>query len=217
MKAKFIYSFLVLCLFSSCGNDADPLPEIYYGYEYFPLDGIAVKEYKVIEERYTGSTIDSNEYFLKEEFQESSVVSDETQQVVKRYKRLSEESDWVFDSLWVIARNEERAFSIENNLRLVKLHFPLSIGNEWDRNEYNVNNDRLVILETLEEVSTEGKMTAKVSVESFTSLVNRDIQYEVYAKNIGLINQYSEHLNHQPGKDTVGTRVGQILTAYEIN
>ena len=217
----FIIGFLTfsVLLVSSCKDDkVETEPEVDYGYTYFPMQANLVREYKVVEERYAGKNIDSTSYYLKEELQAVENKGDENQQVVRRYKRSSTTAEWVFDSLWVQAQNEETAFSIENNLRLVKMTFPLVEGTSWDRNLYNVNEVKQVIVQEFGKPIQQNTLlfeeTVKVKIDSFITLVNSDYQYEVYAKNVGLIKTYSKHLNHQPKKDTTGTRVEKVLIGY---
>lgn len=189
------------------------------GLGYFPIEGVTNKEYRVIEERYNGSSIDTTIFYLKEEFEGKALIGDEYQQIIKRYKKVNINDSWVLDSLWKNARTSTHAFSIENNIRFVKLSFPLKVNGEWDKNDYNTFEEKVILLDD-KDVSrdlngVQYPKTVKVMFDDFTSLVNRDIQFEIYAEDIGLLRVYSEHLNHQPGKDTVGTRVEQILLSYE--
>lgn len=217
----FTIGFLVFSVFtlSSCKQDkVEEEPALDSGYAYFPMNEKLVREYKVLEERYAGETIDTTSYFLKEELQVVENKGDENQQVVRRYKRTSATAEWVFDSLWIQARNDASAFSIENNLRLLKLTFPLVEGTSWDRNLYNVNETKLVVAQELgKPMQQQGLIfeeTIKVKIDSFITFVNSDYAFEVYAKNIGLVKSYSKYLNHQPNKDTTGTRIEKVLISY---
>ncbi len=217
MKNTLIYSILMLFLTACGGEETDPQP-LETGESYFPMKKGLYREYVVIDERYQRGSIDSSIYFLREELKEVVIASDEQQQFVRRYKRPDSSSDWMFDSTWLQAKTLSNAFYIENGIRYNKLEFPLHADQQWDFNAYNSKNELTYQVRLINKRFNEFEPVIYISdADSIESLVNREYEYEVYLKEVGLAEKHTEKLNFQPGKDTVGFRIHQKLITYGNN
>ena len=208
------YCFFIIMLLTSCGGkDVETEPSD-KGYDYFPLVEGLYREYQVVDERFQVGTIDTSIYFLREELQETVDASDEMQQLVRRYKRTDTLSDWKFDSTWIQAKNEINAFYLENSVRFNKLEFPLFTNKKWDMNAYNTQSDLQSEVRFVGGKYNGFEEVTYIAIDSFFNLVGREHMYEVYKKNVGLVEKHNESLNHQPKADTVGFRIHQKLIKY---
>lgn len=189
-----------------------------YGYEYFPIIEGRYIEYNVLFENYNSGVVDTSNYQIREEWSDIDSLTDEQQQQVRLYKRLNGDSDWELDSVWTQSINVQAAFRTERDIRFQRLEFPLFEGAEWDVNDFNVMSSNSAVVQSIDHNvivnNQEFSSGMRISIDSFFTFVNRDYQYEKYAKGVGLIERYHEKLNFQPGKDTLGFRVHQSLSSY---
>lgn len=217
MKKVLVYTVLIFSLIS-CGGDETETQPVDTGESYFPMKEGSFREYKIVDERYQRGSIDTSIYYLKEELKIVEDASDEQQQFVRRYKRTDTTSAWVFDSTWVQAKNETNAFYVENGVRYNKLEFPLFSDKKWNFNAFNTKDELTYKVRFIDGKFHDFEPAIYISdVDSIESLVNREYQYEVYLKEIGLAEKHNEKLNFQPGKDTVGYRIHQKLMKYGSN
>ena len=115
-------------------------------------------------------------------------------------------------------KHESNAFYVENGVRYNKLEFPLFSDKQWDFNAFNTMDELTYQVRFLNESFNGFEPAIYVSdVDSIESLVNREYEYEVYLKEVGLAEKHKEKLNFQPGKDTVGFRIHQKLMEYGSN
>lgn len=204
MRLRFEYLFLLLVLvISSCGNadavDAEPPLDPDLGKTYFFLEPNKFREYDVFEIRYTGVDIsDTLEYQLREEVQEAFTTNGVESNVVHRLTRLVSTNPWVLDSVWTARVERERAVSVENNIPLQKMVFPVDVSRRWDRNLFNGNEANVQQYLTFNQPFTQGFNTflracvvqvSNDNDENDTGLAItfRDERTEVYADSIGLV------------------------------
>lgn len=204
MRLRFEYLFLLLVVVvSSCGNakdvDANPPLDPDLGKTYFFLEANKFREYDVYEIRYTGVDIsDTLEYQLREEVKEAFTTNGIESRVVHRLTRSLSGAPWVLDSVWTARVERERAVSVENNLPLQKLIFPVDVGRRWDRNLLNGNEAIVQEYLTFNQPFTQGFNTfLKACVvqvsndndenDTGLAITFRDERTEVYADSIGLV------------------------------
>jgi len=205
--------YLLLCLLliiTSCGNtnveDAEPPLDPDLGKSYFFLAPNKYREYDVYEIRYLAVDIsDTLEYQLREEVREEFTVNGIQSRLVHRLTRDDENQPWRLDSVWSARVEREWAVSVENNVPLQKMVFPVDTTRRWDRNLFNSREARVQKYLTFNQPFTQGFNTflratvVEVSNErdqnpSGIDVTFRDLRTEVYADSIGLVRKEYEQL-----------------------
>ena len=196
------------------------------GLEYFPLETGQFRVYDVDEILYSISSFDTLKYQLKE-----SVVStfenaeDGITYTIHREKRNTDQETWKLDSVWSARKTNSIAVSVENNISFVKMVFPIKNDLRWDGNVLNSLAEKQYVydmnLEKMtfsEQVFTDLVKVIQSDVEE--NIVNRDERYEIYAKEVGLVEKYGMSLMYCtvdcPSQKTIvsGRFIQQTLTSY---
>ena len=148
---KFFIPLLIVSsvIFQSCGDGTDTEP-IEFGYDYFPLEIGKYIEYDVDSVIYdigagNNVTVRNNSIQVREEVTDS-FPDNEGRLVyrIERFERKDETEEWRVNDVWTAAVTDRQAERIEENLRFIKMVFPVSDNtNPWDGNKYI--DDNLVI------------------------------------------------------------------------
>jgi hypothetical protein len=140
--------------------------------------------------------------------------------MVERSIRFSVTEPYQVQKVLAQKRTHTSAQRFEDNQRFVLLTFPLRGGNTWDGNAYNVQ-DRwdYVMLEpgvphqvgpfTFDE-------TVRVNQRDNVNLIEQQVAWEVYAKDIGLIEKYYKNLSFQ-NFEIVGEEFHWKVTGFGSN
>ncbi len=212
------FSFLLLLLMLAtnfgCSESTviEDLDEVVQGIEYFPLEIGKFISYQVDS---TIFDVDGNltavintTSFLKEEV--SDTLRDNEGDLVyriKRYVKSNMEDPWVTKDIWVSKRTEFQAERVEENLRFIKMVFPLAEAATWNGNLYI--DERTVIpiagesMEVFKNWSSELTLLGQPAnvagqfFEDVTTISHADSENlielrqvtEKYAKGIGLISK----------------------------
>ncbi len=160
---------------------------------------------------------------------------------IERYERLSDSLDWVIKDIWLAIRTVEGAEWIEENLRFIKMAFPLTEGMEWDGNIYidittiiPIAGESVEVFKSwsYETISVgESESIGNLDFEEVTTiqqansenLIELRLSEEKYAKGIGLIYRSMKILDtqcitdclHQDWEDKA--EKGYILTQQIID
>lgn len=111
-----------------------------FGYDYYPLEIGRSYIYEldsIVFRQGTGNEVlsDSSRTLVRELI--ADTLRDNTGALlyrIERYERPDEQSPWQIRKVLTAARNNTQALRTEDNLRFVKLVFPLRAGREWDGN-----------------------------------------------------------------------------------
>lgn len=194
----------------SCKQRMIEAPEIDFGYEYFPLSIGQSKIFRldsiIFDPIVGGISVDTFSWLLKEEIVDT--LRDGTgllSYVVERSQKGVEDDDWVVDRVWTMSRTKTQAIRTEDNLRFIKMNFPLSENADWDANifvdkslEVSVAGETLEIFKgweskvlTIEEpfVLNEQVFDEVLAIQlaDNENLIEYRYGVERYAKDIGLI------------------------------
>lgn len=214
-------TILIIGLFiSSCEEDEPVTPFI--GYEYFPDDAGIWIEYEVDSIVYDSEFgNDSLHYFLREII-ESKFVDNEGRdaQRIERYKRGNTSATWKIKDVWYANLTSTTAEKVEENVRFIKLNFPLKLDKKWDGNIQNVQTEQNYEITKLNEpYEVNGfafDSTVTVTQVNFETLVSKDFVVEVYAKNVGLVYKkyISTVLEPADGSIKTGVEYEYVITDY---
>jgi len=181
-----------------------------YNYGYFPLEVGKFWIYQVdsviFDTTAMGITVDTSITFLRETITDSFPDgAGKTVFRVERSVRSSTSGTWQVQSVWAASRTDRQAERIEDNLRFIKMVFPLQRGANWDGNQFiDPTTEIIVAGETLEifknwnyqvkaideSVSLNGvnfENVATIEQANSENLIELRESKEQYAEGIGLV------------------------------
>ncbi len=223
-KAVVFLPFVFLFSFFACQKDQNITINTDLGYEYFPIKTghyIIYEVDSIVINDFTAKT-DTFQYQLME-IQESEFIDNEnrTAQRIERYKRLDSISGWKIVNVCNSCRTGNRAEKVENNIKVVKLTFPVKEGLKWNGNAYNNKDAWNYIYKNINLAQTINGIT----FDSTVSIIQKDefnlieSQYyeEKYAKNVGLIYKKVEDIKTEiNGKVKSGISYSQQVREYGL-
>lgn len=202
---RYILSILVILviILSSCKNDNDSNgPVIDYGY--YPIDTgrFVVYDVQEIVIDSAAGVYDTTNYQIKEVF-ESHFIDIENRLAVRieRYKRKDSLFGWEIKDVWYANRLTGSVQVVEENIRFVKIIFPVTLSETWDGNNYNTESTEEYEITGIDESWSINQLDFD-SVLTVTQLLDSTLIYkyhkeEKYAKNIGLIYKIDLDINSQ--------------------
>ncbi|MFN7119134.1 MAG: hypothetical protein ACK4TA_20215 [Saprospiraceae bacterium] len=220
---------LVILLITGCKEETETIDN-QEDYAYFPLEVGRYWVYEVdsllVSPTTGGNKIDSTRSYLKDTLVEQFIANNgDTVYRAERYQRRNPGEPWQIAAVFTMSRNQEQAFRTEDNIRLVKLAFPLRRPDGWTSTAYvdpmttvTVNGNAIAPFNFWEgrarvtdigEPLTLGSLQFPETVTA--TYVNRNdivIAYrfaqEVYAKGVGLVRKDWQILeNANPNCDAV--------------
>ena len=190
----FAFLLLTLCiLLFACKKDKT-ITAVDVGYDYFPIEIGHWIEYEVdsiVYNDFTG-TIDSSHYYIKEVF-ESEFIDNENRPTIRieRYFKSHDTLDYVLKDVWFANRTSTTAEKVEENKRIIKLAFPVRNNNLWDANAFNFEEELIMEYDNIHEAYSINSFSfdSCVTAQHYetTTLISEAYQYEIFAKNIGMI------------------------------
>lgn len=204
LKVLFVF-YLVIC---SCTKDKKTSqPDV--GYEYFPNTAgswIIYNVDSIIHDDFY-DTIITYKYQVKEIIE--SLFTDnsggETQRI-ERYKRSDSSAAWAITDVWYANRTSTTAERVEENIRYIKLIFPVKDKAKWNGNAYNTLGEKEYKYSGVNFSATVGN-TAFDSVltvlqEDIVRPIDKKYSVEKYAKNTGLVYKEYIYLDFQKSSGT---------------
>lgn len=209
---SILISLTILCLLA-CNKRVIQEPSLDFGYDYFPLELGDFWEYEVDSFIYRpgqngGVAIDSIQAQLRE------VVVDTFRDnanllnfIVEQYTRRSDQDAWQIRNVLRLARNDEQAFRVEDNLRFLKMVFPPKAERFWPGTNYfdeftaiPVAGGDIEVFKGWEStiLSQEGTWQAgnlnfeevlEIEIAAFNTFIERREGKEYYARGVGLISR----------------------------
>lgn len=196
MKIKgYIAAFFSLSmLFYSCAPVVEP--PIDMGYNFFPLDTGRYYIYNVDSIYiYCDLSVNDTSHYQVKEYYESVVLDANNDPVIRieRYYRADSTQSWTLmtPDIWFVDSTITRLEKIEENIRLVKMNFPVSEGLTWNGNAYNVLGPQDYTYLQVDVPFTNGifSFDSTVTVEQFndTNMIEHYYFSETFARNVGMV------------------------------
>jgi hypothetical protein len=141
-------AFGALTMLHACSKDKEVV-QVEIGYEYFPDEVGNFIIYQVDSIHYNDFTlsIDTFKFQIKEKISENFTdLSNRVTQRIERFYRKNETENWVLKDVWFSNKTNNSAEKVEENIRFVKLVFPLKKDNEWNGNRYNQLGEKTYIM-----------------------------------------------------------------------
>lgn len=200
LLAPIVFLFIIASFFMSCKDDEVLIPGPEITSNFYPLDSGYWIEYQVdsivhlnIDDQYLVDTSIESYHFLIREEVDSTFIDGEGKQVwaISRYKRNSDSLPWEFASLWSAKLSSSSLERVEDNLRFIRMVFPLKENRKWNGNAYNTMEEEDYTYSNLFSPKTYSSLyfdsTVVVNQNDFISNINRIIKNEVYGNHVGLL------------------------------
>jgi len=196
LPSRFLL-FIFLVFFAiqfSCKKDVSISPVSVNNKNYFPLEKGRYWIYKVDSFYYNDFTlsIDTFSFELKE-FIESEIKDDKgnTSYRLERYYRNNSAENWTLKRVWQAALLKNSALKTEENIKYVKMLFPIKLNLKWNGNAYNSLGEFNFEYTDINKPSKFGNLqfdsVSTVLLKADTSLISLENHTEQYATNVGLV------------------------------
>jgi len=214
-KSDFIQAFAATLLAGlvSCSKDPAPAPDL--GYNYFPDKVGSYVVYNVDSIVYNAHSYsypaitDTFRFQVKEKIE--SGYTDNEGRATLRLERYVKHFDpaipysqmpWTLRDVWAENKTIRRAEKVEENVRFVKLAFPVKEGQEWNGNAQNTLEAKNYTYSFFDIPRTIGNIhfDSVLQVDQYNELdlVHQKYYEEKYARNTGLIYKRVIDIQSQP-------------------
>jgi hypothetical protein len=221
-----IYFLALSCILYSCKKSTvDPVA---IDKAYFPLQTGKYIIYDVDSIAYSNffNSTDTFSYQIKEVVDSPYMdASNQTAYAIIRSVRADENSPWILKDIWSANLTDHTAEKVEENLRFIKLDFPVLLNKTWKGNSLINTDSSLLYLKDWDYEYTEVNTIITVDTMQFDSVVTvtqlneqnviqKMIFVEKYARSIGLIYKEQQNIETQPGQYLNGYILTMIIREY---
>ncbi|MCH7412230.1 hypothetical protein MM213_01945 [Belliella sp. R4-6] len=179
------------------------------GYDYQPLDIGLFWEYEV-EERIVFGENDSEEfaYFFRDKIDYSYINEAGEEVFVVLREKSNDRIDWLIEGNYSLLVRNQALVRMQENERVVTFSFPPRLNKSWDGRVYSSRQPEMFNVSLLG-IYQLGQTNYSQVVQVLQSqeddkITFRDNRYEVYAKGIGMIEQYFEVFTYCSRNDCLG-------------
>ncbi|CAG5077881.1 hypothetical protein [Parvicella tangerina] len=191
--------------FVGCKKSDNQPAKMYYNY--FPTEIGVWTEYEVREIIHNANVgSDTSYYFLKEVVAEEFI--DNQGRVtfrIERFKKDSLNEEYTISDVWYSNLTNTTAEKVEENIRFVKLVFPVNENKSWDGNAYNTDIEWDYEYDSLHVERSYNNLifdsTIKVQQVDNVNPIQKQLAYEVYANYIGLIRKSYVNIENGDGRE----------------
>lgn len=227
---KYISIFIFLAILflgiNSCKKDKDPLPDM--GYNYFPNEEGRYIVYDVDSIYYDDfdNTIDTFKFQLKHKIE--SIYNDNQgrptqriEQYVKMYNHSIPYSamNWILRDVWAANASSTSAEQVEENVRFVKLAFPVKETQKWNGNAQNILTAWNYTYNFFDLPRTHGNIAfdsvLEVNQYNQKTLIEYTYYIERYARNVGMIYKRVIDVESQPSPNLTPSQL-QVFYGKDI-
>ena len=213
-KISYIYLtfFFLTIIYSSCKKE-EYIPQSLSDGKYFPMKLGSWTIYEVdsvfYDDFYEPTKIDTIFYHIKE------VVADTFRDLtgnltykIERFRRTDSSDNWVLYNVWTVNKFDRLIERTEQNLRYIKMVFPIDEFKTWKGNSYINATGTIDYMDGWDYIYSEihkkdtinnlmFDSTVFIIQKDDVSLIRKDYFIEQYAKGVGLIFKESSHLSKQ--------------------
>lgn len=204
----YIFILLVSITFlHSCTSETEMVDDSTFGYDYFPLSPGKSWVYQSDSIVYSsvGSVKDTFKSFIKEEVgEEFEDLSGQKVFKINRFFKRKESDTWSRINTWTASLDKTNAIRTEENIRFVKLVFPVKKGIRFNGNifvdpdldievggelveAYKNWNHKIEALDSKIKYKGQEINAAEINLVDETSIIDRRKVTEFYGKGIGLL------------------------------
>ncbi|TAE79523.1 MAG: hypothetical protein EAY81_11165 [Bacteroidetes bacterium] len=214
--------FITAVLFMACKDEGNEDEAGSIGTEYYPIKVGSTWIYTVDSIAYddNGPTqaIDTFRYKYKETITSTDIDgTGNTEYLVSRYFTPTDTGEnWQSVNRYVVQLVNNKVQRVEENVRLVKLVFPLKDRNSWNGNMFNGKEPLAYRVQEFKRgYLFNGTTTPSVKIDQYNvkNIIEEIRRYERYAENIGMVQLLFDSLNTQ-STGTKGFRYRLNLQSY---
>ncbi|MBI9066522.1 MAG: hypothetical protein JEZ09_04475 [Salinivirgaceae bacterium] len=202
-KKTLIFIVFLVCILTACKKPIIEQVPVDFDTNYFPMEQnswkifdvtfISIDEPTNLHDTLTYQIKEINKGWYVDAVGDSLII-------IERYKRDSLNDKWENLGVWQAGIKETKAIQIEENIKYVKMLFPISIGKEWNGNAYNSQdtlNNFLYKYSTLDSVETYNEIlfdqVVTVTQKYDSNKIKKISFIEKYQYGVGLI--YKEQID----------------------
>ncbi|WP_020531386.1 hypothetical protein [Flexithrix dorotheae] len=225
MKHFLRFISLSLILFSCQTGNIDP-ELISLGESFYPIAPGRFITYQVKSIQFDElKKSDTLEYQMKEIIKAPFAdLSGDSIYRIEQFTRIDSSYQWKIDSVWTLKTTPSRIVKTENNIPFVKIVFPIEHKTTWDGNRFNSFGENIYSIRDLYSSFSLNNFsfdnTVKIMHSEDSSLVAKDVRWEIYADSIGMIYKHHEVLQYLSdfndpnyGRDSI---IGGIFISKKI-
>jgi len=208
----YIVSFVLLAGFSYCKKEKGDVPAM--GYNYFPINAGSYIVYEVDSFYHDdfNKKVDTCKFQLKEKIE--SIYPDNQNRPTARIERYIKKYNptvtysnmaWKLKNVWIQNITSKTAEKTEENIRYVKLVFPVSENTNWNGNaqntleKWNYQYSFINLPRTIGGLFFDSVLQVTQLDDKFTNLVEHKYYIEKYATGVGLVFKQVIDIKSQPG------------------
>ena len=207
------YWFLPLLIFIvSCEVDREA--PILLNSAYFPLEIGNFWIYEVDETVYFGEAdFETNNYFYRDQITDQYIneAEDPAFTMVRQFS--VDRENWENERVFSLVFSQNRLIKHDNNFQEILLVYPVEAGLTWDGNGLNNNNVEFFYVEEKGPYFLNNNSfseTVKVRKSNEDDLITiRDIRFEVFAEEVGMVESYEEVYSYCSRNDCLGEQIIQ--------
>jgi len=202
----------IVVTFTSC--EQEPAPQFHF--EYFGLQEGRYVIYDVVEVEHDDAIQihETTTYQLKTVWGAEYIDNEgRSAREFKRYKRDTPTDPWVYTDLWTGVYDGIRAELTEENQRIIKLVLAPTLLKQWNANTFNTMPETDCYYRDIHDDTIINNVqfdsTLVVEIDEFISLIDTVHNYEIYAKDVGLIYKHfvDNHYQFSSSAVILGTEV----------
>lgn len=201
---------IVPLAFLACSEIEQPQTD--FGLNYQPLAIGDYWEYKVLETEVFGQDdAETENYFYRDQI-DSKYQNAENEEVflLTRSKSMNR-IEWTVEGNYALQIRKNALVKTFENRNTVNLVFPPKVGLTWDANIYGADSEDIYTIDLLGKYELDGQgFSQSVRVlqeEGDDKITFIDNRYEVFAKGIGMIEQYDEVFTYCSRNDCLGQQI----------
>jgi hypothetical protein len=194
-----VFALIPIIIFG-CKDDAivEPAPRLYK--QFFPLytgywieyDADSVVHLDTDDIYQLDTAIVSYDFRIREVVDTPFVdANGDSAFTLLRYRRDNDTLPWTFMHVWTAKVTNSSAQKVEDNVRFIKMSFPIEERGSWNGNAYNYLQAEDYSYEELFDDRTYNSLyfdsTARVLQSDFISSINMIMKEEIYGRNAGMI------------------------------
>jgi hypothetical protein len=137
--------------------------------------------------------------------------------LVERYWREDAQASWQIKNNWTSRWDNNRGLKTEENVTFVKMVFPVNLNKSWNGNAYNNKATQIYRITDIHQerqtATFKFDSTLRVLQKDFTTLIGNELQFEIYALGVGMIEKHYTDLH----MDIDGTILRGVKYSYTVS
>jgi len=219
---KYIFLLLITIYFISCRSDNDAVvnPNLNHNYTGLAVGNFVIYNVDSIAYNDFTSSVDTFQFQIKEKIESQLLdLEGDNSYRIERYRKEKDSLNWVLIDVWsskLVATNYQK---VEENVRFIKLVFPIRANKTWNGNIKNNLGEQQYHFSAVHQPAIIGGFhldsVSTVSQVEDLNLISENFFEEKFATNIGMV--YKRELSRK--RDSLsdpwlGKDVTMILAAY---